>query len=180
MQDAAYELAKKIEKSLHEQDKINDLCINILYLISPQEEKFFSNDAWKIEDNTYPVIGDVLKDTLTKVLEPKLDFIDPQQLFNAVLDMKRIKNLELVSPPKRTKWNKSKIILKSEEIAQNQTRYRYRYYLPMVNRIDAKREHDRWMSGFENSIQGVDGSSLVTFRNQNGRSNGMVLSLIHI
>ena len=174
MPDAAYELAKKIEKSLHEQDKKNDLCINILYLISPQEEKFFLNDAWKIEDNTYPVIGDVLKDTLTKVLEPKLDFIDPQQLFNAVLDMKRIKNLKLVSPPKRTKWNKSKIILKSEEIAQNQTRYRYRYYLPMVNRIDAKREHDRWMSGFENSIQGVDGSSLVTFRNQNGGSNGKV------
>ena len=174
MPDAAYELAKKIQKNLQEQDKKDDLSRNILYLISPQEEKFFSNDAWKIEDNSYPAIGKVLKDILTKVLESKLDFIDPQQLFNAVLDMKRIKNLELVSPPKRTKWNKSKIILKSKEKAKNQTRYRYFYYLPTINRNDAKLEHKRWLSGFENSIQGVDGSSLVTFRNENGGSNGMI------
>ncbi|DAC16318.1 MAG TPA: hypothetical protein D7I06_05320 [Candidatus Poseidoniales archaeon] len=174
MQNAAYELAKKIKKSLQEQNKKDQLSRNILYLISPQEEKFFSNDAWKIEDNSYPAIGKVLKDILAKVLESKLDFIDPQQLFNAVLDMKRIRNLELVSPPKRTKWNKSKIILKSKEKAKNQTRYRYFYYLPTINRDNARLEHKRWLSGFENSIQGVDGSSLVTFRNENGGSNGMI------
>ena len=112
-------LAKKIEKSLQEQSKKDDLSRNILYLISPQEEKFFSNDAWKIEDNSYPAIGQVLKKILAKVLESKLDFIDPQQVFNAVLDMKRIENLELVSPPKRTKWNKSKIILKAKKSKTN-------------------------------------------------------------
>ena len=90
MPNAAYDLAKKIEKSLQEQSKKDDLSRNILYLISPQEEKFFSDDTWKIEDNSYPAIGQVLKKILA-VLESKLDFIDPQQVFNAVLDMKRLR-----------------------------------------------------------------------------------------
>lgn len=163
--NAADDLTKQIISTLQSKEDKDDISVKILYLLSTQEEKFFSiHQENQIKKGTYPELETELQNTLRKVLgDCGLDFIDPQQLFNAKLDMRRNKYLQLVSTPKKTKWGKSKIILNSRKNEKTS----YHYYLPRMDAKDAKLEYERWVNGFENSIEGVDGVSIVEFKNQN-------------
>jgi len=163
--NAADDLTKQIVSTLQSKEDKDDISVKILYLLSTQEEKFFSiHEVNQINKDTYPELEIGLQKILRNVLDNcELDFIDPQQLFNAKLDMRRNKYLQIVSTPKKTKWGKSKIILNS--IKNGETSYHY--YLPRMDTKDAMLEHERWVDGFENSIEGVGGSSFVVFKNQN-------------
>lgn len=137
----------------------------------------------KLEHDKFPTLSDSrlnespsLNDIISDVLENSgLEYIDPQQFFNYTVQKRRLKGSILATEPKKSKWEKAKLILShSPEFG----RLDYHYFLPEMSSEAADREYKRWSIGFANSISNfATGVEVKRFRSINKEEEAPVFVL---
>ncbi len=110
----------------------------LYYLTQDYSEEYYSIPSIK----GYPPVVQELKVILEGMLESsELQFLDPQQYFNYILDNRRIKNPVRIGQIKESKWGGGKLIQKFDKGIF--------YYLKPMDKETAKNELERWNLGFE-------------------------------
>ena len=146
---------RKLEEC-REQVSDNQKVVQQLYYLTQE----YYHEYYKIEKigkDKFPTLSDdslngsaSLRKIISDVLEKSgLGYIDPQQFFNYTVQKRRLKDSNLASEPKASKWNKAKLILSH---SQKVGKLDYHYFLPEMSSEAAEREYKRWSLGFANSI----------------------------
>lgn len=146
---------RKLEECREQVSEHQKVVQQLFYLTQEFYHEYYKIE--KIEDGEFPTLSDdslngspSLREIISDVLEKSgLGYIDPQQFFNYTVQKRRLKDSNLASKPKASKWKMAKLILSH---SQKVGKLDYHYFLPEMSSEAAEREYKRWSLGFANAI----------------------------